>query len=108
MVAMANVDIPAVFLRRYISSAIDIIVHLTRLPDGTRKIISLQEITGMEGDVLTLQEIFSFKQTSIDPTGKIKGRFQFHGIRPKFIDRFLTSGIEISPDLFDSTNLREF
>lgn len=101
MVAMANFDIPSEFLRRYISSAIDVVIHVARLTDGTRKVISLQELTGMEGSVITLQEIFSFQQRAIDSQGNIKGSFKFHGVRPKFIDRFKMAGIKLSNDLFD-------
>ncbi len=104
MVAMANFDIPSEFLRRYISSAIDVVIHVARLTDGTRKVISLQELTGMEGSVITLQEVFSFQQRAIDSQGNIKGSFKFHGVRPKFIDRFKMAGIKISDDLFDPSN----
>ena len=101
MVAMANFDIPAVFVRRYVSSALDVILHLERMTDGSRKVTSLQEITGMEGDTITMQEVFSFEKTSIDAEGKVKGRFLFHGIRPRFIDRFNVMGIHIPPELFE-------
>ncbi|MFO7726919.1 MAG: CpaF family protein [Desulfonatronovibrio sp.] len=101
MVAMANFEIPSDFLRRYISSALDVIVHVSRMTDGTRKVVSLQEIVGMEGNVITLQEIFSFKQTHIDPDGWIRGNFVFHGVRPKFLERFEQAGIKISGDLFN-------
>jgi pilus assembly protein CpaF len=101
MVAMANFDIPSEFMRRFISSAINIIIQLTRFSDGTRRLTSFQEITGMEGNVITLQEIFSFQQTGIDDKGRIRGRFRFHGIRPKFIEKFNSIGINISSDLFD-------
>jgi pilus assembly protein CpaF len=101
MVAMANFDIPSEFLRRYISSAINIIIHVARLTDGSRKVTSLQELTGMEGSVITLQEIFSFQQRTIDSQGNIKGSFKFHGVRPKFIDKFKMAGIKLSNDLFD-------
>jgi pilus assembly protein CpaF len=107
MVAMANFDIPAEFVRKYISSAIDVVVHLARLTDGTRKLISLQEITGMEGNTITMQEIFSFKQRGIDPEGKARGRFVFCGVRPKFIERFMAAGINISPETFDPSNTVE-
>lgn len=107
MVAMANFDIPSEFLRRFISSAIDIIIQVERLTDGKRKLVSLQEITGMEGNIITMQEIFSFRQTVIDPEGNIKGRFQFHGIRPQFTDKFNAAGIPISQDLFDPLNFVE-
>jgi pilus assembly protein CpaF len=107
MVAMANFDIPSEFLRRYISSAVNVVVHLARLTDGTRKVISLQEITGMEGNTITMQEIFSFQQRGIGPGGEVKGRFAFCGVRPRFIDRFRASGIKISPELFDPTKAVE-
>ncbi len=101
MVAMAGMEIPSGFLRRYVSSAINVIIHLARLSDGSRKLISLQEITGMEGDVITLQEIFSFERTSIGDNGKVGGRFEIHGVRPKFVDRFEMQGITVPDDYFD-------
>lgn len=104
MVAMANLDIPSEFLRRYISSALNIIIHTTRLADGTRRIISLQEIVGMEGQVVSLQEIFSYKQMMIDSDGKVRGRFRFNGIRPRFMDKLEMAGIKLADDLFDSAN----
>ena len=101
MVAMANLDIPSEFLRKFVSSAINVVIQVSRLTDGTRKLVSLEEITGMEGNVITTQEIFSFQQKSIDENGKIEGEFRFHGVRPKFIDKFNTAGIEVSHDLFN-------
>jgi pilus assembly protein CpaF len=101
MVAMANFDIPINFLRKYISSAIDIIIQVARMADGQRKIISLQEITGMEGNVVTPQEIFSFKQSRIEKNGNVRGRFVFHGVRPHFLERFNAAGIQIPNALFD-------
>jgi pilus assembly protein CpaF len=107
MVAMANFDIPANFIRRYVSSALQIIVHLERLTDGTRKVVSLQEITGMEGNTVTLQEIFSFEKQAIDAEGKVRGRFLFHGVRPRFMDRFKAMGIGVPPELFEKTVIQE-
>jgi pilus assembly protein CpaF len=107
MVAMANFDIPSEFLRRFISSAINIIIQVSRLADGKRKLVSLQEVTGMEGNVITMQEIFSFRQHMIDPEGNVKGRFQFHGIRPQFTEKFKVAGIHINQDLFDPSNFVE-
>jgi pilus assembly protein CpaF len=107
MVAMANYDVPSDFMRRYISSALNIIVHVARLTDGRRKLVSLQEITGMEGNVITLQEIFSFQQTTIDQEGQVRGRFKFHGVRPRFVERFMAAGIPVSNDLFDPTKVHE-
>jgi len=105
MVAMANFEIPTTFLRRYIASALHVILHLDRLTDGSRRLRSLQEITGMEGDVITLHELFSFEQTGIDEHGKVKGRFRFHGVRPKFLEKFKVMNIEVSPELFSPTNV---
>ena len=105
MVAMANLEIPGEFMRRYISSAIDVIIQVARMVDGKRKVISLQELTGMEGKIITMQEIFSFKQSQLDPEGNVKGYFRFNGIRPKFIDRFKAVGIQVSPDVFDSARV---
>jgi pilus assembly protein CpaF len=107
MVAMANVDIPSEFLKRYIGSAIDIIIQASRLADGTRKLISFQEIAGIEGNIIALQEIFSFEQTQIDPQGKVRGRFKFHGVRPRFFDKFKIAGIEVSNAIFDPTKFVE-
>jgi pilus assembly protein CpaF len=101
MVAMANLEIPGDFLRKYISSALDVIIHVSRMTDGTRKLVVVQEVTGMEGNIVTTQEIFSFQQTAIDADGRIRGRFGFRGIRPKFMDKFKRAGIEVSNDLFD-------
>jgi pilus assembly protein CpaF len=101
MVAMANFDIPSEFMRRYISSALDVVIQLQRMTDGTRKLVSLQEITGMEGNVVTMQEIFSFEQTSIDEGGHVHGSFVFSGIRPRFMDKFQVAGIKIPASLLD-------
>jgi pilus assembly protein CpaF len=107
MVAMAHMDIPSEFLRKYISSAIDVIIQVARFADGKRKLVGLQEITGMEGNIITLQEIFTFKQQRIDSDGNVKGKFRFHGVRPKFIERFKISGINVSMDLFDPSKAIE-
>jgi len=102
MVAMANLEIPSQFLRRFIASAIHVIIQVSRMADGRRKLVSLQEITGMEGDVITMQEIFSFRQTGLDAEGNVRGQFVFHGIRPKFMEVFRRVGINVSPDMFAS------
>jgi pilus assembly protein CpaF len=107
MVAMANMEIPNEFMKRFISSATNVIIQVARLADGRRKLVSLQEITGMEGNVITLQEIFSFKQQRIDTDGNVKGIFRFHGVRPKFIERFKVSGINVPMDLFDPSRALE-
>lgn len=107
MVAMAGLNIPTKFLRHYISSALDVIVQVARLSDGSRKLVSLQEIVGMEGDVITLQEIFRFEQTGLTEERKVKGRFLATGIRPRFAERFKTLGIDVPPDIFDPRNIYE-
>jgi pilus assembly protein CpaF len=96
MVAMAKLDIPSEFIRRYISSAIDIIIHTARLADGKRKILSFQEITGMEGNVVTLQEIFSYRKEGIDKEGKVEGNFEFHGVRPNFMEKLKIAGVQLA------------
>ncbi len=107
MVAMTGFDIPSEFLRRYISSAIDVVIHVSRMTDGSRKLVSFQELTGMEGNVISMQEIFSFEQTGVDDRGKVKGRFKFQGIRPRFMEKFKINGIHISGDSFSPTQTVE-
>ncbi|MGB0910284.1 MAG: CpaF family protein [Nitrospirales bacterium] len=101
LVAMAGLNLATKALRHYISSALDVVVQMTRLSDGTRKMTSLQEITGMEGEIVTLQEIFSFQQTALDENRMVKGRFSMTGVRPKFVERFKALGIAIDPEVFD-------
>jgi pilus assembly protein CpaF len=107
MVAMTNIQIPGEFLRRYIASAIDVIIQVSRMVDGKRKLVSVQEITGMEGNIITLQEIFSFKQTRLDAEGDVRGFFKFQGVRPKFIDKFKIAGIKIPREIFDPEKVFE-
>jgi len=107
MVSMVNFDIPLDFVRKYVSSAIDVLIHLERLTDGTRKLMSLQELTGMEGNVITLQEIFSFQKKTIDAEGKVRGRYAFRGIKPRFIDAFQAAGVTVNNKLFDENHIVE-
>jgi len=107
LVAMAGLNLSTKALRNYISSALDVIIQLTRLSDGTRKMTSVQEITGMEGDVITLQEIFTYEQKGLDQQGNLKGRFRATGVRPKFMERFAARGVTIRPDLFDAGKVYE-
>jgi pilus assembly protein CpaF len=104
MVAMANLDIPTEFMRRYISSAIHVVIQVARLVDGTRRLLSLHETTGMEGNIITMQEIFSFDQTHVDPDGKVRGKFRFHGVRPRFTERMKVAGIEVPVEMFDASH----
>ena len=98
---MSGLDIPDRAIREQISSAINVIIHLVRFGDGTRKIVKIAEITGMEGSVIPLQEIFAFEQTMLDSNGKVRGKFLFRGVRPRFIEKFASMGLEVSPDLFN-------
>ncbi len=103
MILMTGVNLPEKAMRFMVASAIDLIIQVSRLTDGTRKITSLCEVVGMEGDVITLQDIFVFEKQGIDKTGKVLGRFRATGIRPKFSERLELAGIEVPEDLF-STN----
>lgn len=107
MVGMAALNLPAKAMRQQISSAITAIIQVSRLSDGKRKITSIQEITGMEGDVVTMQEIFRFEQTGVAPDGTVLGNFRASGIRPKFIELLRIRGVNISDDIFDPTHLYE-
>ncbi len=107
IVTMAGLNIPNEAIRKYISSAIDVVIHLARLVDGTRKVVSVHEITGMEGDVVTMQEIFAFKQTGIDDKGVVRGRFVAGGVMPKFIEKFKVKNIPVPYELFDENNIME-
>ncbi len=101
MVGMAGINLPHKAARQQIASAITVIVQGNRLTDGQRKITSIQEITGMEGEVVTMQEIFAFRQTGVDPKGKIIGHFQATGIRPKFADKLRNFGVNLPDAMFD-------
>lgn len=107
LVAMTGLQISNEAIRRYISSALNIIIHVARLVDGSRKLVSFQEITGMEGNIITMQEIFFFEQTGIDKTGLVKGRFKASGIRPRFVERFKVCNIRIPYELFEPGNVLE-
>ena len=100
MVAMANLNLPDTAIRRQIASAIDVVVQVSRMSDGTRKVVNLSEITGMEGDVVTMQDIFVFRKKGIGPNGETLGSFGATGIRPKFAERLATSGIKLAMDMF--------
>jgi len=107
LVAMSGLNIPNDAIRRYVSSALDVIIQVSRLVDGSRKLVSLQEVTGMEGNVITLQEIFSFKQTGVDNKGQVKGRFEVSPILPRFLERFKAMGIPVPADIFYSNKVME-
>jgi pilus assembly protein CpaF len=102
MVSMANLNIPERAIRNQIASAINAVVQISRLADGTRKVTNVSELTGMEGDVVSMQEIFTFDRQGINEKGGVKGAFKATGIRPKFTDRLTAAGCRLRPSLFDS------
>jgi pilus assembly protein CpaF len=102
MVAMASLNIPDTAIRRQISSAIDVVVQVSRLSDGTRKVISLAEITGMEGEVVTMQDIFVFRKRGIRENGEVLGEFVPTGVRPKFAEKLLVTGIHLPASMFEA------
>src|SRR5215475_517490 len=101
MVAMANLNIPDRAIRQQVASAIEVVVQIARLSDGTRKVTAISEITGMERDVITMQDIFVFEKLGIDEDGRVRGRFRATGIRPKCSERFTASGIHLPPQMFE-------
>jgi pilus assembly protein CpaF len=101
MIAMGNVNLPEKAIRQQISSAIQIVVQQTRLADGSRKVTSISEITGMEGDVITMQEIFLFEKMGMTQDGKVIGRFRATGVRPKAAERLKAAGIHLPADMFE-------
>jgi pilus assembly protein CpaF len=102
MCSMANLNIPERAMRQQISSAIHAVVQIARLSDGTRKVMTISEVTGMEGDVICMQDIFVFERVGIDENGKVRGAFRASGIRPRFADRLATAGCRLRPAIFDS------
>ncbi len=107
LMAVAAENIPNDAVKRYISSAIHVIIQVGRIVDGSRKVLSVQEITGMEGEVITLQEIFAFEQTGIDENGKVKGVFRMSRVMPKFLDKFEALGIHIPEAVFSTQEPEE-
>ncbi|MBI9079967.1 MAG: CpaF family protein [Pseudodesulfovibrio sp.] len=101
MVSMAGLNLSPISMKRYISSAIDVIIQATRMVDGTRKVISIQEVTGMEGEMITMQEIFAYEQTNVSSEGKVEGYFTARGIRPKFAQKLERMGHVFPADMFD-------
>jgi pilus assembly protein CpaF len=105
MVAMANLNIPDKAIRQQVSSAIEIVVQIARLSDGTRKVTAITEITGMERDMITMQDIFLFEKTGLGEDGRVRGRFRATGIRPKCSERVAACGIQLQPQMFEHSKL---
>jgi pilus assembly protein CpaF len=101
MIAMGATNLPEKAMRHQISSAIQIVVQQTRLSDGSRKVTNISEITGMEGDIITMQDIFVFEKLGLTPEGKVAGRFRATGVRPKCAERLKAAGIVLPPTMFD-------
>ncbi len=100
MVLFSGTTLPTRAIREQISSALDLIVQVARLTDGTRRVISVTEVTNMEGEVITIQEVFRFRRRGISPEGTVIGQFESTGVRPVFVDRLRLAGVELPPHLF--------
>jgi pilus assembly protein CpaF len=103
MVAMSNLNLPEKSVRQQMVSAISIVVQVSRFSDGTRKVVNISEITGMEENIISMQEIFRFAKKGIGPDGKVIGVFEPSHIRPKFLERLRIAGIVLPPELFEQT-----
>jgi pilus assembly protein CpaF len=105
MVAMANLNLPDKAIRHQVASAINIVVQVSRQSDGTRRVTHISEITGMEGDVITMQDIFLFERTGINDKGKVTGRFRATGIRPKASEQFASMGMPLPMQNFEHVKI---
>jgi pilus assembly protein CpaF len=101
MISMGSMNLPERAMRQQIASAVQIVIQQSRMSDGTRKVTSVSEITGMEGDVITMQEIFCFEKLGVTQEGKVIGRFRATGVRPKVCERLKASGVHLAPDMFE-------
>jgi pilus assembly protein CpaF len=99
MVMMAGMDLPVRAIREQVSSAIDVVVHQERLRDGTRKVVNICEVSGMEGDVITMTDIYQFEQAGYE-NGKVIGRLRPTGLRPRFYEKIEAAGIHLPPSLW--------
>ncbi|MDP3743093.1 MAG: CpaF family protein [Methylotenera sp.] len=107
MIGMAGFNLPPKAMREQISSALSAVIHISRLSDGKRKVTSIKEITGMESDIITMQDIFVYEQTGVAEDGAVLGHFKATGIRPRFVERLRVHGIDVPDELFDPTRLYE-
>jgi pilus assembly protein CpaF len=101
MIAMGATNLPERAMRQQIAAAIQIVIQQSRMSDGTRKVTSISEVTGMEGDVITMQEIFAFEKVGLSQEGKVIGRFRATGVRPKVCERLKASGVHLAADMFE-------
>jgi pilus assembly protein CpaF len=107
MISLAGMGLPPKTMRQQIASAISVVIQTTRLTDGRRKIVSIQELTGMEGEVINMQEIFAFKRLGVDKNGAVRGHFCATGVRPKFVERLQAFGINLPDELYDPSRRYE-
>jgi pilus assembly protein CpaF len=107
MCLMAGMDLPVRAIREQVSSAVDLIAQQERMRDGTRKVTTITEVSGMEGDVITMTDIFVFEQAGVE-NGKIMGRLRPTGLRPKFMDKIETAGINLPPSIFGIGERRRY
>src|ERR1700682_4244810 len=101
MISLANANMQMLSIRQQIASAVHLLVQVARMSDGSRRVINITEVTGMEGDVVTLQDIYVFEKRGLNPDGRVVGRFAATGIRPKFYEKLLAAGVRLRTDLFD-------
>jgi pilus assembly protein CpaF len=107
MIGMADLGLPHKVVRQQICSAIHVVIQILRLRDGSRKVVSITEITGMEGELITMQEIFMFEQTGISSDGRVTGQFRATGIRPQFVERLRANGVTLPDGLFNPEKVYE-
>jgi pilus assembly protein CpaF len=103
MVLMADLELPTKVVVQQLASAIKIVVQISRLQDGTRKVISIAEVVGVEDDSVALQEIFTFDRVGVNDAGKVQGRFKATGVQPRILERFRVMGITLPPAVFEET-----
>ena len=101
MIQMTGMRLSDRAMRQQIASAINLVIQVARLTDGTRRITSISEITGMEGEVITMQDIFQYQRTGMDAQGNVLGHFRATGVRPKFMERLRNYGVTVPDNLFD-------
>jgi pilus assembly protein CpaF len=102
MVLMAGMELPLRAIREQVASAVDLVVHMERLRDGTRKVVQVSEVQGMEGESIVMQDLFQFEQTGI-VNGRVVGQLKSTGLRPKFAEKFAVNNIELPANIFDAT-----
>ena len=106
MLGMAGLSLPAKGMRQQIASAVHAVIQIARLTDGTRKLVSVSEVTGMEGDMITMQEVFAFQQQGVDKDGSVMGTYKATGVRPRFVDRLRVHGIKLPDAIFDPARVQ--